>query len=135
MLGKLFVSYRADDESTKYKNLLVAWSESPNLNFFEVKFEDTSIGVSINSEDANYIKRRIREKLENSSRVICLIGKSTHQSEWVRWEIEKAFELNIPITAIKINSAYTTPYVLYNKNVSWAYSFKYESIKNALLYS
>lgn len=33
MLGKLFVSYRADDEGSRYKNLLVGWSENPNKIF------------------------------------------------------------------------------------------------------
>lgn len=37
MADKVFVSYRADDEGTKHKNLLVAWSAndyfSQKLNF------------------------------------------------------------------------------------------------------
>ena len=133
MLGKLFISYRADREGSMYKNLLVGWSENSNLNFFDVKFEDTSIGISINSENANYIKRRIKEKIKESDKVICIIGENTHTSDWVNWEIETAKELNKPIVAIKINKFYTTPSRLYNKEVKWAYSFTYEAIKKALL--
>ncbi|MCG1346684.1 TIR domain-containing protein [Staphylococcus epidermidis] len=133
MLGKLFVSYRADDEGSQYKNLLVAWSSNPNKNFFDVKFEDTSIGISINSTDAYYIKRKIKEKIEDSNKVICIIGKNTHTSDWVNWEIETAKELNKPIVAIKISKFYNTPTRLYNKNIKWAYSFTYDAIKKALL--
>ncbi|WP_239738590.1 TIR domain-containing protein [Mammaliicoccus sp. C-M14] len=133
MLGKLFVSYRADNEGSLYKNLLVGWSKNPNKNFFDVKFEDTSIGISINSTNANYIKQRIKEKIKESNKVICIIGENTHSSDWVNWEIETAKELNKPIVAIKINKFYETPLSLYNKNVNWAYSFTYESIKKALL--
>ena len=79
MLGKLFVSYRADDEGSRYKNLLVGWSENPN-KIFDVKFEDTSIGISINSTNAYYIKRKIKEKIESSNKVICIIGENTHSS-------------------------------------------------------
>ncbi|MCD8797424.1 TIR domain-containing protein [Mammaliicoccus sciuri] len=133
MLGKLFVSYRADNEGSLYKNLLVGWSKNPNKNFFDVKFEDTSIGISINSTNANYIKQRIKEKIKESNKVICIIGENTHSSDWVNWEIETAKELNKPIVAIKISKFYETPLSLYNKNVNWAYSFTYESIKKALL--
>ncbi|WP_233509900.1 hypothetical protein [Staphylococcus pseudintermedius] len=58
MLGKLFVSYRADDEGSRYKNLLVGWSENPNKNFFDIKFEDTSIGISINSTRCLLYKKK-----------------------------------------------------------------------------
>lgn len=133
MLGKLFVSYRADDEGSRYKNLLVGWSKNPNYNFFDIKFEDTSIGISINSTNAYYIKQRIKEKIKESNKVICIIGKNTYSSEWVNWEIETAKELNKPIVAIKISKFYETPSSLFNKDVSWAYSFNYSAIKKALL--
>lgn len=133
MLGKLFVSYRADDEGSRYKNLLVGWSKNPNNNFFDIKFEDTSIGISINSTDAYYIKRRIKDKIEDSNKVVCIIGKNTHTSDWVNWEIDTAKELNKPIVAVKISKFYHTPSRLYNKKVKWAYSFTYEAIKKALL--
>lgn len=133
MLGKLFVSYRADDEGSRYKNLLVSWSENPNKNFFDIKFEDTSIGISINSTNANYIKQRIKEKIKNSNKVICIIGENTYDSEWVNWELRTAYDLNKSIVAIKVDRNYKSPIEIYGKNVHWAYSFNYESIKKALL--
>ncbi|WP_242063107.1 hypothetical protein [Staphylococcus pseudintermedius] len=76
MLGKLFVSYRADDEGSRYKNLLVGWSENPNKNFFDIKFEDTSIGISINSTDAYYIKEESKRKSKILIRLYVLLGKT-----------------------------------------------------------
>lgn len=128
---KLFISYRADDEGTKYKNTLVMWSKNDN-GYFDIKFEDTSIGVSINSEDANYIKRRIKEKIEESKTVLVLIGKETHKSDWVEWEIEKAAELNKKLVAVKIDNSYLSPSAIFGKGARWAKSFKYESIKKAI---
>lgn len=133
MLGKLFVSYRADNEGSRYKNLLVSWSENPNKNFFDVKFEDTSIGISINSTNANYIKQRIKQKIKDSNKVICIIGENTYDSEWVNWELATAYDLNKSIVAIKIDRNYRSPIEIYEKNVHWAYSFNYDSIKKALL--
>lgn len=131
MSNKLFVSYRADEEGTRYKNLLVAWSENDN-GYFDIKFEDTSIGISINSSDANYIKRRIREKISESETVIVLIGENTYKSEWVEWEIEKAYELNKKLVAVKIKNSYTSPSAIFGKGATWAKSFNYESIKKAV---
>lgn len=128
---KIFVSYRADSEGNKYKNLLVAWSKNDN-GYFDIKFEDTSIGVSINSNDADYIKRRIREKITESKTVLVLIGKETYKSDWVEWEIEKAAELNKKLVAVKIDNSYTSPSAIFGKGATWAKSFKYESIKKAI---
>ena len=100
----------------------MGWSENPNKNFFDVKFEDTSIGISINSTNAYYIKRKIKEKIESSNKVICIIGENTHSSEWVNWELVTAHNLNKPIVAIKIDKSYKSPIQVYGKNVHWAYS-------------
>ena len=58
MRDKIFVSYRDDEEGRTHKNLLVAWSE--NKSFPEISFYDNSVGTSINSENAKYIKFQIK---------------------------------------------------------------------------
>lgn len=131
MAKKIFVSYRADSEGTLYKNLLVAWSKN-NGNHFDIKFYDTSVGVSINSEDANYIKRVIKQRIEDSQTVLCIVGDNTASSDWVNWELEKAVELNKNIVAVKISNSYTSPLKLLNIGATWARSFTYESIKKAI---
>lgn len=131
MAKKIFISYRADLEGTKYKNLLVAWSKNDN-GHFDIKFEDTSIGVSINSTDAKYIKSRIKSKIEESKTVLVLIGKNTHSSEWVQWEIDKAVELKKNIVAVKIKNSYISPPNILGAGAKWAKSFSYESIKEAI---
>ena len=89
MSKKLFISFHADAEGTLYKNLLVAWSENDRKHF-DISFDDSSVGVSINSTNATYIKTVIGDKIKASPTFLCLIGKTTYQSEWVKWEIEKA---------------------------------------------
>lgn len=131
MSKKIFVSYRADDEGTMYKNLLVAWSKNDN-GHFDIKFEDTSIGVSINSTNASYIKSKIKEKIKESKTVLVLIGEETHKSDWVEWEIETAAELNKKLVAVKIENSYSSPLAILLKGAKWAKSFKYDSIKKAI---
>ncbi len=131
MTSKIFVSYRADDEGSRYKNMLVAWSENDRF-FPEVKFYDTSIGTSINSTNATYIKSVIRERIKNSDIVLCLVGKNTSSSDWVNWEIETAYQLNKKIVAVKIERDYDTPLALYGKGVSWAFEFSKAAILREL---
>lgn len=131
MSKKLFVSYKADDEGKMYKNLLVAWSKNDN-GFFDIKFDDSSVGVSINSVNADYIKKVIKGKISESPTFLCLIGKDTHKSDWVTWEIEKAIELKKKIVAVKIDNSYTSPNAIYGVGASWAKSFTYEAIKKAI---
>lgn len=40
-----FVSYRADDEGSVYKNLLVAWSKNDN-GYFDNEFEEKGLDSS-----------------------------------------------------------------------------------------
>lgn len=131
MSDKLFVSYRADTEGTKYKNLLVAWSKNDN-GHFDIKFDDTSIGVSINSNNADYIKRKISEKIKDSKKVLVLIGKDTHKSDWVKWEVDKAVELEKKLVAVKIENTYVSPENLLGVGATWAKSFTYDAIKKAV---
>lgn len=131
-MTKVFISYRADDEGTRYKNLLVAWANNDHKNFFNFKFIDQSIGISIKSSDAQYIKKRIKEKIEASDKVVCIVGKNTASSDWVNWELEYAHTLGKPIAAIKIDRSYTTPINLFGVNAKWAKSFTYEAIKKAI---
>lgn len=131
MSKKVFVSYRADNEGTLYKNLLIAWTRNDN-GHFDLKYNDTSVGTSINSEDANYIKRVIREKIESSQVFLCLVGENTSTSNWVKWEIEKAIELDKKIVAVKIKNEYTSPANLLGAGATWAKSFTYKSIKKAI---
>lgn len=127
----LFVSYHHDTFEDKYKNLLVGWSKNQNDFFNWINFEDTSIGVSINSSDAGYIKRKIKEKISQSSVFLCLVGEETYKSDWVNWEIETAIELRKRIIAVKLDNSYTSPKSLYSAGASWARSFKAESIMHA----
>ncbi|WP_404349052.1 TIR domain-containing protein [Sutcliffiella horikoshii] len=131
MSKTVFVSYHSAKEDTIYKNLLVAWSKNDS-GHFDIKFDDTSVGVSINSTNATYIKSVIKRKISDSSVFLCLVGENTHNSDWVTWEIDKAVKLNKKIVAVKIKSTYTTPTNLYGVGATWALSFSYESIKAAL---
>jgi len=125
---KIFISYDYDNDK-HYKNLLVAWDKNKEFDF---SFYDMSVDVSVNSDDAAVIKRVISARINNSTHFLCIVGKYTHKSGWVKWEIEKAVDLKKKIVAVKIQKDYTTPLPLYGVGTKWALSFTFASIKQAL---
>jgi len=124
----LFVSYDYDNDK-HYKNLLLAWDAN---DMFDFEFYDHSVDVSVNSEDATYIKSVIRRKISDCTHFLCLIGEETHESGWVEWEIETAVALGKKIVAVKIDNSYSSPDAIYGVGASWAKSFTFSSIMTAV---
>lgn len=124
----IFISYDYDNDK-HYKNLLVAWDANKEFDF---GFSDQSADVSIDSTDAAAIKRAIAAKINDATVFLCLVGKHTHKSKWVTWEIGKAVELKKKIVAVKIDASNTTPSGLLNVGAKWAMSFTFDSIKKAI---
>ena len=125
---KIFVSYDFDNDR-HYKNLLLAWDKNSEFDF---GFSDQSADVSIQSTNAAAIKRAISAKINAATYLLCLIGGKTSRSSWVTWEIDKAKELRKRIVAVKISYSNITPNGLLGAGVSWAFSFTFDAIKNAI---
>lgn len=126
--SKIFISYDYDNDK-HYKNLLVAWDKN---DLFDFSFYDSSVDVSVNSDDANYIKSVIKERIKSSAYFLCIIGKKTSKSEWVTWEINKAVELKKKLVAVKIDDENTSPSAILGVGAKWALSFTFDSIKKAI---
>jgi hypothetical protein len=125
---KIFISYDYDNDRV-YKNLLLAWDKNKEFDF---SFYDTSVDVSVDSEDAAAIRRVISARISGSTHFLCLIGKKTYESGWVDWEINKAVELGKKLVAVKIEAENTSPTAILNQGASWAMSFTFDSIKEAI---
>ena len=124
----IFISYDYDNDK-HYKNLLVAWDKNKE---FEFSFYDASVDVSVDSTDAAAIKRVISARIKSATHFLCIVGKHTHKSGWVKWEIEKAVELNRKLVAVKTDSGNTSPSAIKGVGAKWAMSFTFESIKKAI---
>lgn len=68
--------------------------------YFNVEFEEASADVPINSENAYYIKRRLKEKISNSNIVLAIAGIYASYSDWMIWELDTAIEIGIPIVSV-----------------------------------
>ncbi len=125
---KIFISY--DYENDRYwKNLLVAWDAN---SLFDFSFYDTSVDVSVDSTDAAAIKRAISARINNATYFLCIIGKNTHKSGWVKWEIGKAVGLKKKLVSVKTDRDNTSPDAIIGVGASWAMSFTFDSIKKAI---
>ncbi len=125
---KVFISY--DYENDKhYKNLLLAWDANQQFDFY---ISDYSADVSVNSTDAAVIKSVISRYINQGAVFLVIVGKNTHKSKWVSWEISKAIEMGKKIVAVKTDRENTSPIELMGIGASWAMSFTYESISNAI---
>jgi hypothetical protein len=56
------------------------------------------------AQDEAYVKSNLRDRMQKSSAVIVLVGdKTKNLYKYVRWELELAIELNLPIIAVNLN--------------------------------
>ncbi|HEY3317653.1 MAG TPA: TIR domain-containing protein [Coriobacteriia bacterium] len=125
---RIFISYDYDNDK-HYKNLLIAWDANKSFDF---SCYDLSVDVSVNSTNATAIKRVISQRIGDATYFLCIIGKKTHKSEWVDWEIKKAVELKKKLVAVKIDDEFTSPSAILGVGAGWAMSFTLDSITKAI---
>ena len=99
--NKVFVSFDGDNDIHYYR-LMKAWKQNDRteFNFFNAhdikQARDTSLELSI--------KRSLRDRLLNSKIFVVLIGERTrYLTKFVRWEMEQALSLELPIIGVNLN--------------------------------
>ena len=84
----VFISFDTDDMDEV--NLLRGQAKNDNN---DIEFKDYSVKDSINSENADYIKQKITERIERSSTCVVYLSENTRNSDWVEWEVGRCIEL------------------------------------------
>ena len=99
--NKTYVCFDGDT-NIHYYYLMKAWKQNDGMsfNFFDAHdlndARDTSLTESI--------KRQLRERLRNSKILVVLIGEKTrYLYRFVRWEMEQALDLDLPIVGVNLN--------------------------------
>jgi hypothetical protein len=87
-------SWKYPNDLENLRNLL------KERGYFNVEFEEASADEPINSANANYIKKRLTEKISNSNIVLGIAGMYASYSDWMEWELDKALELGVPIVGV-----------------------------------
>lgn len=99
--NKTYVAFDADSDINYYR-LMKAWKQSDYSNFDFYDAHD--LNNLRNWSNENTIKQRLRERLNNTKIFVLLIGESTRfHYKFVKWEIEQAIKLNLPIVCVNLN--------------------------------
>lgn len=132
--NKTYVIFDGDNDMWAYA-YMKGWNTSEHVAF---DFNDAhDIGGIRSDSEEETVKRHLRERFRNSSQVIVLIGEHTKNLyKYVRWEIEVAQSLGLPIIAVNLNNKRSMdpercPTILKGKYVAHI-SFKMKIIKHAL---
>lgn len=95
--GRAFLAYRAQDRERINTFIEKAKKLNPNLDFI-----DFSLKVHFKNENANYVRSCISMRIKNSSNFLVFIGDTTHDCEWIIWEIGEGLRLGKDVIAIKL---------------------------------
>ena len=91
----VFLSFSSDDIDEV--NLLRAHAKNEKS---DIDFIDRSVRKPFDSEQDEYLKRRIAERINQASKTIVYVSDSSARSEWVDWEIRKSLELGKEVIAV-----------------------------------
>jgi hypothetical protein len=81
---------------------MLMWKENDKIDFDFHNAHDLNNLREGSQEET--IKRKLRERLNNTKQMIVLVGDLTRfQNKFVRWEMEVALSLDIPIIAVNLN--------------------------------
>ncbi|KFF05552.1 TIR domain-containing protein [Flavobacterium reichenbachii] len=99
------------DTDMHYYNLMKAWHKNGKFNFRFDNVHDLEQVRDTSTEET--IKRSLRRRLNASDVFVVLIGRSTrYLYKFVRWEIEVAIDMNLPIIAINLDNSRAINYDL-----------------------
>lgn len=99
--NKTYIAFDGDNDMHYYR-LMTAWSENER---FSLNFSNAhDLNTAQDSSQEESIKRQLRERFANSKLFMVLIGdKTRYLTKFVKWEIETAIRLDLPIVGINLN--------------------------------
>ncbi len=99
--NKTYVAFDGDND-IRYYYLMKAWkqSDSTDFNFYDAH----DLNTIRDSSQTDSIKRKLAERMANSKVFVLLLGEKTkYLTRFVKWEVEHALYLNLPIIVVNIN--------------------------------
>jgi len=134
--NKTYVIFDADNDMWAYRFML-GWKSLEHLDFdFHDAHDLNTITDRANEET---VKRKLRERFANAKQVVVIVGENTKNPyRFVRWEIETALDLKLPIVVTYLNGKRSVdvalcPPILKGKDAIHV-AFKMKIIKHAMDY-
>lgn len=96
----VFISFASEDLDEV--NLLRGQAKNENSS---LGFDDFSLKEPFDSENAEYIRRGIRERIRQSSATLVYVSDQAASSKWVDWEIRESLALGKQVFCVYKGSA------------------------------
>lgn len=101
--NRTYVCFDGDND-IRYYRLMTAWCENEKFSFDFHNAHDLNTARDTSQEES--IKRQLRERFANSKLLVVLIGEHTKNlTRFVKWEMEVALRLGLPIIGVNLNGA------------------------------
>jgi hypothetical protein len=101
--NKTYVIFDGDEDMWAYA-FMKGWKERDHIDFNFFDAHDIASITDRASEDT--VKARLRERMKNAKQVIVLVGEKTRNLyRYVRWEIELAISMGLPIIVVNLNNS------------------------------
>jgi hypothetical protein len=99
--NKTYVCFDGDTDIHYYR-LMQAWHQNDNSPFNFTNAHDINYARDTSQEQS--IKYQLRQRLLSTKVFVVLIGASTrYLYKFVKWEMEQALSLDLPIIAVNLN--------------------------------
>jgi hypothetical protein len=101
--SKTYIAFDGDKDM-RYYRLMTAWAAHDKFEMNFVNAHDINSARDSSAEES--IKRQLRDRFANSKLFIILIGENTWRlTKFVKWEMETAVRLDLPIIAVNLNGS------------------------------
>ena len=97
----VFISFATDDMAEV--NLRRGQAKNDNS---DIEFNDHSVRAPYDSERAEYIKRKIADRISRTSTTVVYLSNDAAKSRWVEWEVKKSQELGKRVIAVHPGDKY-----------------------------
>lgn len=137
MAGAAYVIFDGDNDKWAYA-YMKGWKTNKNIDFSYQDAHDLDTMTS-RAQGEQYVKSKLRERMKKSTAVIVLIGEKTKNLyKFVRWELELAIELSLPIIAANLNrkngqDESRCPAIIRNKACVVHIPYTLKAIKHAMV--
>lgn len=100
--NRTYVIFDGDNDMWAYRYVR-GWKVQEHIDFDFHDAHDLGSEITDRASEET-VKRRLRERFASAKQAIVLIGESTKNLyRFVRWELEVALDLDIPIIAVNLN--------------------------------
>ncbi len=95
---RAFLIFRVDDSDQVRSFCAAAKEIDPRLDFI-----DFALKVHFKTENAAYVRHCITKRIEASSMVVVLVGKTFQDCEWVDWEVRESIRMGKSLAALRLS--------------------------------